>query len=107
MLAAGSAVYKKQRPTIRRADTREIVDNFHPSQGTSSHSTTASSNASSATVQMTPAQRMKAKKIAEADARAEELHRAAQGAKGNYDQARARRTEQSFENIMKQVGGGS
>ena len=88
MLSKG-AVFKKQRPTIRRTNTREVNEagqQFHPGQQEGLQTT--ASSIPDVNITLTPAQRM-AKKKAEAIAkREEEMRLAAQGAKQNYDKAK-------------------
>jgi NIMA (never in mitosis gene a)-related kinase len=55
-----SGVYKKQRPTIVRSNTRMIAEEFHPGQA--SLNTTASSTANAQSVTLTPKQLMEKRK---------------------------------------------
>ncbi len=88
ILTTGGAMYKKQRPTIRRINTRHDnqveAKNFHPGQEMSG---TTSSVPNATVVNLTPKERMALKKEAEIARRQEELKQAAHGAKQNYNMA--------------------
>ena len=79
-------IYKKQRPTFRRAATKEVIEvtsggpNFRPQQELES----TSSSIADAQVDLTPKQRMQMRKELEARQREEEMKQAARGAIGNY-----------------------
>ena len=93
-------VYKKQKPTIVRANTRELIaagDGFHPDQDLS---TTGGSDLPNVQVDLTPKERMKLRKEAEIKRREEEMKAAARGAKANYTQAKVTRQQNHFESIM-------
>ena len=99
---AAQPIYKKQRPTIRRAATKEVVaigdnPNFTPQQMPMMET---SSVPEDATAHMTPKERMAYRKQQEALRREEEMRQAAHGAKQNYADAKVYRQVNNFENIM-------
>ena len=100
-LLTTGAVFKKQRPTLRRINTKEVppVDTpkFHPGQ---EMSTTNSSVPNATVVHMTPKERMAMKKEAEIQARQEEMKMAAAGAKKNYSIANQAKQRDMYEGIM-------
>ena len=78
-----ATVYKKQRPTIRRAATKEIIDaDFHPQQDAQD---TTGSSIGTIQIDLTPKQMMQKRKEEEVLKREEELKQAAGDAKSNYN----------------------
>ena len=99
----GPAVFKKQRPTMKRMGTQHIIahkdqqQQFHPGQEEAGITNTS---IPAVAVELTPKQRMEERKRQEADARAAVMTTEARGAINNYAQARMTRQQNTYNHMM-------